>query len=136
MEIVDMEGGVSEHARPCHWLLLCREIAMGTAGGGRDSVTEGSNGDDGGDDDDDEDGDGGSGAGKEEEQGGRYSIWAKARRDASLLVADLPPIRWQGKMVAAQCVRQVLNLVGSVPEHFDVEKARKVIDSCVKNRTQ
>jgi hypothetical protein len=38
----------------------------------------------------------------------------------------LPPMRWQGKMVAAQCVRQVLNLVGAVAEHFDVKKAREV----------
>ena len=90
-----------------------------------DVVVAMDNGDDG-DDEEDGDGDGGTGTGKAEEQGGRYSIWAKARRDASILVADLPPMRWQGKKFAAQCVRQVLYLVGSVPEHFDVEKARKV----------
>jgi hypothetical protein len=105
MEIVDMEGGVSEHARPVHWLLLCKGVAMGGSGESADEEAE-------------EDGD--------EQQGGRNSIWAKARREAALLIADLPPMRWQGKMVAAQCVRQVLTLVAAVPEHFDVNKARKV----------
>jgi hypothetical protein len=105
MEVVDMDGGVD--GRPVYWVLFCRGIMM-------EGGTSKSHGDD------------------DADEGGRFGLWTHAREQASQAAADLGALRWRVKLVALQCVRQVLHLIQRVPEHFDVAAARRTVETALE----